>query len=361
MSEELWTPCVVIVDDAPVNLTLMEVLMKRIESCQVVKFADPVAGIDWCGDNKVDLLIVDFMMPGLDGNEFISRFRAMPRHEDVPILMITADHTNEIRYRALEVGANDFLTKPIDRPEFNSRVKNNIALRRNHVMLADRASWLAAEVRATTEHIRAREREMVARLARAAEFRDPETGAHILRMAHYSCLIARRLGWRDDELDMLLEAAPMHDIGKVGTPDAILLKPGKLTPGEFEVMKQHAAMGWEILRGSDSPVVQLAAEIAHAHHEKFDGSGYPRGLAGEAIPHSGRIVAVADVFDALTSPRPYKPAWDVARALAFLQEGAGSHFDPACVEAFLAGVDEMHAIRARYTDDTPVGFDPSRN
>jgi putative two-component system response regulator len=219
------------------------------------------------------------------------------------------------------------------------------------VLLADRAALLADEVREATREIHARERETIFRLARAAEFRDPETGAHILRMAHFSIIIATRLGWDAAALDQLLQAAPMHDVGKLGTPDHILLKPGKLTPDEFDIMKQHASIGWEILKDSSSPILTQAAEIALTHHEKFDGSGYPNGLAGEAIPQVGRIVAVADVFDALTSDRPYKKAWSVEDALNLLQDGSGRHFDPACVEAFLAGREEMMAIRERYRDE----------
>ncbi len=197
----------------------------------------------------------------------------------------------------------------------------------------------------------AQERETIFCLSRAAEYRDPETGAHILRMAHYSRHIARHMGLSVAQQDLLLQAAPMHDIGKVGTPDTILLKPGRLDDAEFAIMKQHAVIGYEILVASSSPLLQAAAEIAHTHHEKFDGSGYPRGLVGEAIPLFGRIVAVADVFDALTSVRPYKKAWSIEQALALLHEGKGKHFDPACVDAFLCEWDEVLKIKQRFVDE----------
>jgi response regulator RpfG family c-di-GMP phosphodiesterase len=310
--------------------------------------------------NEFDLLIVDYMMPDIDGIQFIQQLKQHPERKHLPILMVTADHQSDVRYRALEAGANDFLTKPIDRIEFNSRVRNMLALRSSLVLLADRAAHLASEVHLATAEIRSREREMVMRLARAAEFRDPETGAHIQRMAHFSCLIAENLGWKGGDLEMLLEAAPMHDVGKVGTPDAILLKPGRLTGEEFEVMKQHATIGWKILNDSTSPVLQMAAEIALSHHEKFDGTGYPHGKAGAAIPLTGRIVAVADVFDALTSVRPYKPAWEVERALDLLREGRGTHFDPDCVDAFMARLDDVAKIRERYTDDQEFSFEAGR-
>ncbi|MEI8158351.1 MAG: HD domain-containing phosphohydrolase, partial [Burkholderiales bacterium] len=184
-----------------------------------------------------------------------------------------------------------------------------------------------------------------------AEYRDPETGAHIVRMAHYSKHIAQVMGLSIEQQDLLLQAAPMHDIGKVGTPDAILLKPAKLSAEEFAIMKQHAAIGAEVLGRSNAPLLQVAAEIAHTHHEKFDGSGYPRGLAGDAIPLFGRIVAVADVFDALTSERPYKKAWPVNDAVEMLKVGKGMHFDPVCVEAFLTDFDQVLAIKSRFVDE----------
>jgi putative two-component system response regulator len=341
---------VVIVDDTQINVTLMQALINRIEGCKPIGFTDPAAGLQWCIDGAPDLVIVDYMMPAPDGIEFIQRFRAEPSKAEVPMLMVTADHEKEVRYRALEAGANDFLTKPIDRVEFTSRVKNMLAIRRSHLALADRAAWLADEVAQATAEIREREREAVFRLARAAEFRDPETGAHIQRMAHYSRLIAAGLGLDAAQQDLILEAAPMHDVGKLGTPDLILLKPGKLTPEEFAVMKRHAAIGWEILRDSAAPTLKVAAEIAHTHHEKYDGSGYPRGLAGEDIPLFGRIVAVADVFDALTSARPYKPAWEFDRAWDFLAANRGSHFDPRCVDAFLAKRAAVLDIRQQFSD-----------
>lgn len=341
---------IVIVDDTQINVTLMQALVSRIEGCKPIGFTDSNAGLQWCIDGNPDLVIVDYMMPAPDGIEFIQRLRAVPARAEVPILMVTADHEKEVRYRALESGANDFLTKPIDRIEFTARVKNMLAIRRSHLALADHAAWLSEEVAKATTEIREREREAVFRLARAAEFRDPETGAHIQRMAHYSKLIANGIGLDSAQQELILEAAPMHDVGKLGTPDAILLKPGKLTPEEFAVMKQHATIGWEILSDSSAPTLRCAAEIAYSHHEKFDGSGYPRALKGEEIPLFGRIVAVADVFDALTSARPYKPAWEFDRAWAFIRDNRGSHFDPRCADAFLARREEVLAIRARFRD-----------
>lgn len=341
---------VVIIDDTPVNLALMQALVARVENCESRTFADPQEGLAHCMGTQPDLLIVDYMMPGLDGIELIRRFRAEPDNQDVPILMVTAAHEKEVRYQALEGGATDFLSKPIDKNEFIPRARNMLRLRQHALMLANRADELADAVRRATANIHERERETVTRLAKAAEFRDPETGSHIHRMAHFSAMIGRELGLDHATCDMLLAAAPMHDVGKLGTPDAILLKPGRLTPDEFEIMKRHASIGHEILKDSASPVLRMAAEIALTHHEKFDGSGYPGGLAGEGIPLIGRIVAVADVFDALTSARPYKRAWTLEDARGFLEQGRGAHFDPACVDVFLAQWDAVLAIRARFQD-----------
>jgi response regulator RpfG family c-di-GMP phosphodiesterase len=342
---------VLIVDDAPVNVLHMSHLLQKLAGCSVHKFTDPVVALEWSAHNESDLAIIDYMMPEIDGLEFAQRFRALPGKADIPLLMVTADHGSEVRYKALRLGAIDFLNKPLDGPEFLARVKNMLDLRASQKAVAARTEWLSSEVEKATREILARERETLFCLGRAAEYRDPETGAHILRMAHYSRLIAAHLGLSEDEQQLILSAAPMHDIGKLGTPDNILLKPGRLTPEEFEIMKQHAVIGYRILKDSSSRVLQAGAEIAHTHHEKFDGSGYPGGLRGEAIPLHGRIVAVADVFDALTSERPYKKAWELGRALDFLREGSGTHFDPRCVDAFLRDMNEVLAIRERYQDE----------
>jgi response regulator RpfG family c-di-GMP phosphodiesterase len=340
---------VAIIDDAQMNVTLLQHLVRKLPDCESVCFTDPVVALEWCLVNEPDLVIVDFMMPVLSGIELVERFRV--RHAEVPVLMITANHDIALRHQALKIGVTDFLNKPLDNIEFLARAKNMLALRASHKKLADHAAWLADEVRKATADVVAQERETIFCLAKAAEYRDPETGAHILRMAHYSRHIARCMGLSVDQQDLLLQAAPMHDIGKVGTPDVILLKPGKLTEAEFEIMKQHAVIGHEILIAGRSQLMQVAAEIAYTHHEKFDGSGYPRGLAGQAIPLFGRIVAVADVFDALTSVRPYKKAWPIEKAREFLHSGRGQHFDPACVDAFLTDWNQVLEIRQRFTDE----------
>jgi putative two-component system response regulator len=340
---------VAIIDDTQMNVTFMQHLVKKLPDCAPVCFTDSVAALDWCLDNDPDLLIVDYMMPGLSGIDLVKRFRA--RHPDTPTLMVTANSDKELRHEALTIGVTDFLIKPVDNVEFLARARNMLALRSSHKKLADHAAWLADEVHKATQVIVAQAQETVICLAKAAEHRDPETGAHILRMAHYSRLIGRRLGLSAEQQELLLAAAPMHDIGKVGTPDMILLKPGRLDDEEMAIMRRHAIIGYQVLSAGTSPLLKAAAQIAYSHHEKFDGSGYPRGLKGEDIPLFGRIVAVADVFDALTSARPYKVAWTVDKARQMLIDGKGRHFDPVCVEALLSDWDEALEIKQRFQDE----------
>ncbi len=342
---------VLIIDDSDINLTLIKALVQKLGDCQPVLFDNPLPAIEWCRKHAPDLVIVDYMMPDMDGLSFIGAFRALHGRDEIPILMITANNQKDVRYEALLGGANDYLTKPIDRVEFSARARNMLSLRQGQKFLADRARHLSELVDARTQEIRERERELIFRISRAAEFRDPETGAHIQRMAYYSQIIAHGLDLDTATQKLILEAAPMHDVGKIGIPDYILLKPGKLTPEEFEVMKGHARLGHELLKESRSEILRAGATIALSHHERYDGSGYPNQLKGPAIPLLGRIVAVADVFDALTSERPYKRAWPLEEAVRYLEEGRGGHFDPLCVEALLAGWDLVLDIRQRFQDE----------
>ena len=345
---------VLIIDDTEINLILFAALVKKLDDCLPHTFANARDALVWTQNSIPDLVIVDYMMPDLDGLEFIRLMREIPGRDGVPVIMITANDQKQLRYRALDLGANDFLTKPVDKVEFLARTRNMLLVSDARKQLTDRAAWLADEVRKATAEIVARERETVIRLCKAAEYRDPETGAHILRMAHYSRLIAAGIGLSVADQDLLLEAAPMHDLGKVGIADKILLKPGRLDEEEFEIMKQHAIYGFELLQGSSSRTLQAGAEIAKGHHEKFDGSGYPAGLRGTDIPIFSRIVAVADVFDALTSERPYKKAWPLEEAVDFLVAGSGKHFDPDCVRAFLNAWDEVLEIRGRFTEESEL-------
>jgi putative two-component system response regulator len=341
---------VVIIDDSDINLTLLSTLVQKLGDCEPILFQNPAEALEWCFGNEPELILVDYMMPGIDGLEFVSRYCQVRGRHTVPILMITANDDKSIRYEALQRGAIDFLTKPIDRIEFSARVQNMLALRSSQKKLADLAGWLAEEVRSATAAVYTREQELVLRMSRAAEFRDPETGAHVQRVGHYCRVIATRIGLPSEERDLVLQAAPMHDIGKIGIPDRILLKPDKLTEEEFSRMKQHTIIGRDLLNGSESRILQAAAIIAVAHHEKFDGSGYPYGYSGAEIPLLGRIAAVADVFDALTSERPYKKAWSLTQAREYVREHRKTHFDPNCVDAFLGSNDEIMSIHSRYRD-----------
>src|SRR6185503_6225087 len=246
-----------------------------------------------------------------------------------------------------------FLTKPVDARECLARCRNLLTLRRQQLALEDRRRLLEHMVEDATREVREREKEALLRLARAGEFRDEETGYHLIRMSRYSRLIAHAIGLDADEVETVELAAPLHDIGKIGIPDQILLKPDRLDAAEWEVMRRHPVIGHEILKGSASKYVRMGALIALGHHEKYDGSGYPNGLVGDHIPLSARIVAVADVYDALTSVRPYKPAWPSEQAFEHLGSQAGRHFDPRMLEAFLGLRKEVIQVQNEWRDPPP--------
>lgn len=342
---------VVILDDRATARSLLEGLARSLEPGVVVEsFGDPYTALEQMQRATPDLIITDYRMPGMDGIEFTRRVRAERALADVPIIIVTVVEDRQIRYQALENGATDFLTRPIDPQECRARCINLLALRRNQKMVADRAQWLEDQVMLATREVRMRERETLLKLAKAGEYRDEDTGNHILRMAKYARLIAEELKLTAMECDEIEAAAPMHDIGKIGIPDHILLKPGRHTPEEQKIMRRHPLIGHEILADSPSRYLQMGAVIALGHHERFDGGGYPLGLTGEAIPLPARIAAVADVFDALMSKRPYKAAWTFQDALAYIQSERGGHFDPACVRAFELRIDGVAAIMRELGD-----------
>lgn len=349
---------ILIIDQNSINLCFIDALIDKIPDCESFAFTTSKSALEWAKDSIPDFVIIDYMMPDVHSLDVIKILRDIPGRKMVPILVLSVSDNKEFKYNALEHGANDFLKKPIDKIEFLARVKNILNLNQARKQLADHASWLAEEVKKATKEVEYRERETVFRLSMAAEYRDPETGAHILRMANFSKLIARELSLTKEEQRLILEASPMHDIGKVGIPDKILLKPGKFDLVEFEMMKRHAILGFELLDGSSSKVLQAGAEIARDHHEKFDGSGYPNGIMGQSIPIFSRIVAVADVFDALTSERPYKQAWAIKDAIDLLVENSGKHFDPECVKAFLSAWKDIEVVRAKYKEEL---LSPSRS
>jgi two-component system response regulator RpfG len=342
---------VVIVDDRSTARSLLEGLARTLEPGVIVEsHADPLEALAQMQITTPDLIITDYRMPGMDGIEFTRRIRAEKRLADVPIIIVTVVEDRQVRYQALENGATDFLTRPIDPQECRARCLNLLALRRSQKVVADRAQWLEEQVMQATREVRTRERETLMKLAKAGEYRDEETGNHIIRMSKYARLIAEELKLTAMECDEIEAASPMHDIGKIGIPDQILLKPGRHTPSEQEIMRRHPLIGYEILADSPSRYLQMGAVIALGHHEKFDGSGYPQGLIGEDIPLPARIVAVADVFDALTSKRPYKTAWSFQEALHYIQSESGKHFDPACARAFEMRIDTVAAIMRELGD-----------
>ncbi|MCF6281669.1 MAG: response regulator [Candidatus Polarisedimenticolaceae bacterium] len=346
-------PVVLIIDDQSISRMILDELIRSISpEIQTKSFADPVAALEWAKNNDLDLVLTDYKMPNMDGIEFTQWLRKIPSSSDIPVVIITCIEDRSIRYRALESGATDFLTKPIDHNECRARCRNLLTLRRQQQIIKDRARWLENEIVETTNELKLREKETLFRLARAGEFRDKETGNHVLRMAQYSHQIAKELGIPDHKCDLILHAAPMHDIGKIAISDKVLLKKGKLDPREWSEMQNHSLCGFDILCNSPSKYLQLGALIARSHHERYDGKGYPDRLAGEEIPIEARIVAVADVFDALVSERPYKPAWSIERALGYLKSERGQHFDAQCVDAFIARLDKVEAIM-RNLEDKP--------
>ncbi|GJE18648.1 HD-GYP domain-containing protein [Methylobacterium marchantiae] len=334
-----------ILDDAVLNNMLMAEAIRGLPDCEPRAFVEPRDALAFVQDHAADISIAisDYDMPGMNGIAFIRAARCVPGFEHVPIVMVTSMDQRPLRREALESGATDFLAKPFEAFEVRARVSNLVALNRARLEQSDRAAWLAREVSAATATIQAREREIVTLLMKAAEHRDTETGNHVARVAGYVALIAEGLGLSSADVSQLSLASTMHDVGKISVPDAILLKPGPLTFDERAEMELHAERGRRILEGSSSLMVQLAAEIAATHHERWDGKGYPLGLSGEDIPLCGRIVAVADVFDALISERPYKKAWTQAEALSHLQAQAGHHFDPRCVTVFCRAMNKTKA------------------
>ena len=294
--------------------------------------------------------MLDYMMNGMSGLEVMKQMQRMPYMEGVPIVIVTALEDKKIRYQALKAGATDFITKPIDPYECGVRCQNMLALRMQHKIILNRSQFLEQAISSATKRIRDRELETLLRLAKAGEYRDEETGNHIIRMAKYSRLIAESLHLSEEKCNLIEVAAPMHDIGKIGISDLILLKSDRLTLEEFEIMKTHATIGHQILHNSPSKYISLGAEIALGHHEKYDGSGYPQGLKGKEIPLEARIVAVADVFDALTSQRPYKKAWSNEEAFNHLKTAKGKHFDPECVESFLTRLEQIVQVQDKFQD-----------
>jgi putative two-component system response regulator len=345
---------ILVVDDEAANVRLLQKILEGAGYRHIRATQSPREAVAMCLEQPADLVILDINMPYMDGFEVMARLEQQLASRETSVLVLTAQDSRELRIRALETGVRDFVTKPFDRSELLARVRNLLELQLAQRWMRNQNQLLEEMVRTRTSELHRTRLKVVHHLGRAAEYRDNETGLHIIRMSNTSALLSRQAGLSDYECDLVLNASPMHDIGKIGIPDHILLKPGKLSSGEWEVMKTHAQIGADILSGDESDLMTMARDIALSHHEKWDGSGYPHELKGEEIPLAGRIVALADVFDALTSERPYKSAWSVDSAVDLVRRESGKHFDPSLVECFMAALPEIIAIRKRFAEPGEV-------
>lgn len=344
MTENPNKQLILVVDDAPDSIDALSGILRseyRIKAALNGKKALKIAH----SNPKPDMILLDIMMPDMDGYEVCRRLKADPVTSDIPVIFVTAKDGVTDEKHGFELGAVDYIAKPISRSIVQARI-------RTHLALYDQNRELARQVNAHTEELNITRQEIIRRLGRAAEYKDNETGLHVIRMSHYSRLIAQAYGGNDAWVELVFTASPMHDVGKIGIPDKVLLKPGKLDIDEWEVMKKHSKFGAEIIGDHPSPLLQMSRTIALTHHEKWDGSGYPRGLAGEEISLEGRIIAISDVFDALTSVRPYKKAWSVEDAVTLIDDNSGHHFDPSLVSLFHEVMPDVLDIKKRYADET---------
>jgi putative two-component system response regulator len=343
---------ILIADDIPENLDLLETLLIT-EGHEVIRRDDGRAALKaFEQDDNIDLALLDVMMPGLTGYELTKKIK---ERKPIPVILLTGLKKEEDIIKGLECGADEFLNKPFVREELVLRIRNILQLKEYQNDLETTVQKRTGQLSEALRNSSALNREMIYRLLAAAECRNDASAKHIIRIGKYSRITARNLGFNGELIAIVEDAASMHDIGKIGIPDKILLKPGKLTIDEFEVIKSHTTIGAAILEDSEFPLLNMSYEIAFTHHERWDGTGYPAGLKGNDIPIIGRVVALADVFDALTSRRPYKPAYTWEKSLEIIQEESGTHFDPAVVSAFLTGLKDIKQI---YEDfyDTDVKF-----
>jgi len=341
---------ILVVDDNLTNVVLLQKLLEAEGYLHVEGVTDSRVVVGMYEAEPYDLVLLDIRMPHMDGYDVMEGLKGVANGDIPPIMVLTAQTDMDTKLKALAAGAQDFLHKPFDRVEALTRIHNMIEVRLLHKQVRRQNEILEQKVQERTQELEDTRLEVVHRLGRAAEYKDNETGMHVVRMSKIAHLLAVALGMSDEDAKLLLHASPMHDIGKIGIPDGVLLKPGKLDPDEWEVMKTHSQIGAEILGDHPSPLMQMARLVALTHHEKWDGSGYPKGLKGEDIPLVGRITALADVFDALTSQRPYKKAWPVEDAVQLIRDNSGKHFDPKLVEVFLDKLPEIQAICERYRE-----------
>lgn len=339
ISFELSQARILIIDDQEANIELLRDILELSGYCQIVSTTNPRLAASLCHEFHPDLILLDLLMPGMDGYAVMENLAPLlQQHSYMPILVLSADITHQARQRALANGAKDFVVKPFNVAEVQLRIRNLLETRSLYLKLQRQRRQLEQHINDRTSDLQDAQIETLNRLARAAEYRDDETGQHTQRVGQIAALVAQELALPDEDVALLRLAAPLHDIGKIGIRDSILLKPGRLTLDEFMVMQSHTLIGSELLSGGRSQLLAVAEQIALAHHERWNGTGYPHGLAEEAIPLAGRIVSVVDVFDALTHARVYKPAWTAERALDELEQQAGRQFDPRVIAAFLGVV-----------------------
>lgn len=350
LGQELLSARILIVDDDPVSLLLLEKILHWDGYLQIRSTTDPMLAVEIHGNEPQDLVLLDMHMPHMDGLQVMQKLKEHGADRYPQVLVLTAQTDMQIRKAALDAGARDFINKPFERWEMLSRIRNLLEARLLSNRLRDQNARLEELVSARTRELVDTQLEIVRRLGRASEYRDNETGLHILRMSKIAARLAKQKGLSADECNLILSASPMHDIGKLGIPDTILLKPGKLDEEEWKVMRSHTTIGAAILGDHPSDLMKIAREIAIGHHEKWNGSGYPYGLAGEDIPLVSRIVAVADVFDALTSVRPYKHAWSIEEAMREIDRTTGEHFDPELVHLFHEILPDIIRIHEEYAE-----------
>ncbi|MEY8240982.1 MAG: response regulator [Cycloclasticus sp.] len=350
LGQEILQANILIVDDQPVNVRLLEKILKQAGYQNLYSTMDSREALPMFQQHDIDVLLLDIRMPHLDGFQVMSLLQQHVTEDYLPILVLTAELTPETRSQALSGGAKDFLAKPFDRLEALQRIHNILEVRLLHKKIKQQNILLEEKVKQRTQQLEESRHDVIQRLGLAAEYKDNETGNHVLRMSKFSQLLARAAGLSEEQAELILNAAPMHDVGKIGIPDRVLLKPGKLDADEWIIMQSHVNIGAEILSGGGSELMKMAQSIALTHHEKWDGSGYPAGLLAEDIPIEGRICALCDVFDALTSERPYKEAWPIEKAMAFIHEEKGKHFEPRLVDAFDSVLDEVLLFREQHID-----------
>ena len=343
---------ILIIDDQEVSIRLLTEILQKAGYKNIAFTTDSREAKELYQQVQPDVLVLDLTMPYLDGFQVMSQLKEVEQGSYLPVIVISGEESKELRFQALESGAKDFLNKPYDRVEVLIRINNLIEVRLLHNEVRDQNKLLDDKVKKRTQELYDTQLDVIQRLARAIEYRDSETGMHIIRMSNYSACLAAKVGMNLNDCELILTASPLHDIGKIGIPDSILRKPGKLTPEEWAIMKTHTTIGAELLSGSNSRFLTMGKEIAISHHERWDGTGYPHGIKGKDIPFVGRICGICDVFDALTSKRPYKRAWSMDETLQEIKNQREKQFDPELVDVFFEILPQVYHIKEKYVDPT---------